>query len=603
VINFQKPAGTKVLELGGGNNRQEVSDCNVDVRPGPKVDFTADFNKPLPIASDEWNVVISLFAIEHVSYTNVPLFLKEIFRVLKPGGKAVLAMPNTEEQLKWIQNNYDGWDGHNAFESCSCLLYGDQRHSEREGQGAPEIDCHKAYFSPNILTDLLSQAGFENIVISPYNERKTDMVVECSKPKEILGKTEETSKKIESPNVVRVEENKSSSPLLDTSEQRFSAFDKHYFNGGRKVGGYANEGYRDFPVHEITLQHLLKYNPASVLEVGCARGYLVKRLQDRGIRACGLEISNHCWLTRACDGVINFDICDPSRPWPFKTGEFDLSFSIAVLEHVPERYLGHVLSEMARVSKRTLHGIDLGKKDDGFDKTHVTLRDVSFWQSEFQKWFPRGNTYLLDKEELERGEFPKELLEDKGRLKLNVGSFTTMHHYGWLNLDIHNLKQWADGQLYRYQQVDVKNGLPFKTATVDAIFSSHMLEHLTYDEGLAFLRECRRVIKPDGVMRLIVPDAHLLMSKYTLGKLSEFDEINDNCEKCKTEAGKLWSLLHEGHASCYDQETLANTLDSVGFCWFPATFRTSSVAQDILKETVDMLPCLSLYMDAKPKIV
>jgi predicted SAM-dependent methyltransferase len=51
--------------------------------------------------------------------------------------------------------------------------------------------------------------------------------------------------------------------------------------------------------------------------------------------------------------------------------------------------------------------------------------------------------------------------------------------------------------------------LPFDDATFDFVFSEHFLHHLFFDDALALLRECARVLKPRGVMRTVVPDADL----------------------------------------------------------------------------------------------
>jgi predicted SAM-dependent methyltransferase len=51
--------------------------------------------------------------------------------------------------------------------------------------------------------------------------------------------------------------------------------------------------------------------------------------------------------------------------------------------------------------------------------------------------------------------------------------------------------------------------LPFADACFDYVFSEHFLHHLFFDEGVALLRECHRVLKPWGVIRTVVPDADL----------------------------------------------------------------------------------------------
>ena len=46
---------------------------------------------------------------------------------------------------------------------------------------------------------------------------------------------------------------------------------------------------------------------------------------------------------------------------------------------------------------------------------------------------------------------------------------------------------------------------PFKDQSVDAIFSSHFVEHLDGIERMKFFDECYRILKPGGVMRLMHP--------------------------------------------------------------------------------------------------
>lgn len=48
-------------------------------------------------------------------------------------------------------------------------------------------------------------------------------------------------------------------------------------------------------------------------------------------------------------------------------------------------------------------------------------------------------------------------------------------------------------------------GLPFHTNTVPYIFSSHFMEHLTYDSAKFVLVEAHRTLKPGGMIRILVP--------------------------------------------------------------------------------------------------
>ena len=80
--------------------------------------------------------------------------------------------------------------------------------------------------------------------------------------------------------------------------------------------------------------------------------------------------------------------------------------------------------------------------------------------------------------------------------KLHIGSGSTPLP-GWTNVD---LAPYAGVDAV----LDVRHGLPF--SGVGFIFAEHFLERLTLAEGLAFLRECRRVLLPAGVLRLSTPN-------------------------------------------------------------------------------------------------
>lgn len=402
--------------------------------------------------------------------------------------------------------------------------------------------------------------------------------------------------------------------LLATGEGRESAFDRHYFDGGGKVGGYAREGYWDYPVHEVTARHVLTRKPESVLELGCARGYVLKRIQDAGVYGVGLEISKHCHMTRVADDIYCGDLCEV--PWVSEvrhvipTGrKIDLCYSVATLEHVPEWHVPRLIRQMAENCERGLHGIDFGHKDDGFDKTHCTLRPKEWWEKMFAENAPGWPVEILDKEELERGDIPPEVLEGDGRLKINVGCSLVMFHRGWVNIDVNDLAPWAQAYRYKHLKHDVKTGLPFGTGVVDLIYASHFLEHLTYDEGRAFLRDCRRVIRPDGAMRLVVPDTKILTEAFRNteagGGLYVFDEINVECAGARTPAEKLYWMSCPNHHAFYDKETLTLMLEETGFEAHAVRHRETTgrpAGVQILKETLDPLPSVSLYVEAFPKV-
>lgn len=565
-------ADQKILEVGGGS--QPLFRPNLDIRDLPQVDRVADLSKPWPVEDAEFDGVFSKFAMEHVSWRNVRHFTGELFRTIKPGSTAFVIIPNTEAQIRWALEQGDDW------EKISQCLFGDQDYGE---------NAHAAGFSPAFAIRLFREVGFESVAVRPFGELATDMIIEAKK----------------GISVTKVAEQHDHGAAAWSPEERKEAYNRHYFDGGRgKVGGYSREGYWDYPVHWLTFDKIMQERPESVLELGCARGYIMKRLQDAGIRAEGLEVSQHCFLTRVCEGITTWDLTQ--TPWPFKDQEFDLCVSIAVLEHIPESAIDAVAAEIRRVSKRGLHGVDFGDHDDGFDKTHCLFRDQKWWDTKLNggpsRTSYKGNEIIqifsqtaVEKDDLEKGEI--KLPVGMG-LKLNCGSFRTMFHHGWTNVDVHDLDAFAKHFGYIYHRHDLRSGIPTPDDSVDLIYASHFLEHLNYQEGLAFLRECHRTMKKGSVLRLLVPDAAEIVEGYRMKGLQRFDEISDGCASTTLQAPKLCELLFSGHQALYDAETLIAILREAGFSQISEQGFRKSQSTQMLHETVDLFPELSLIVEA-----
>ena len=61
---------------------------------------------------------------------------------------------------------------------------------------------------------------------------------------------------------------------------------------------------------------------------------------------------------------------------------------------------------------------------------------------------------------------------------------------------------------------DVTNRIPLQNGSVDVLYSSHMIEHLDREEVLLFLKEVRRVLSPNGILRLAAPDINKQVQRY-----------------------------------------------------------------------------------------
>lgn len=175
-------------------------------------------------------------------------------------------------------------------------------------------------------------------------------------------------------------------------------YDEDYFERGVIVGksGYMN--YSWMPELTIRMAHFLIMNLGisrndTVLDFGCAKGFLVKALRLLGINAEGVDLSryaienvdaavrNHCRLISGSDD-----------PQCFRSN-YDLMIMKDVLEHVPEEDLRILLPLARNHCGRIFAAIPLAADDtsNSFiipeynkDVTHVTAKSVNWWWELFE---------------------------------------------------------------------------------------------------------------------------------------------------------------------------------------------------------------------------
>ncbi len=56
--------------------------------------------------------------------------------------------------------------------------------------------------------------------------------------------------------------------------------------------------------------------------------------------------------------------------------------------------------------------------------------------------------------------------------------------------------------------------LPFENNSIEAIYASHIFEHVSIYVSPILFRECYRVLKPGGFLRVITPNPVISMKKY-----------------------------------------------------------------------------------------
>jgi predicted SAM-dependent methyltransferase len=151
--------------------------------------------------------------------------------------------------------------------------------------------------------------------------------------------------------------------------------------------------------------------------------------------------------------------------------------------------------------------------------------------------------------------------------KLQLGTGANPYP-GWLNTDIHDFRRRGE-----VVYMDARETFPLPDASFDIVFSEHMLEHLTYEEGQHCLRECYRVLRSSGRIRIATPSLDRLIRLYD-------DELTDLQRRyirwslqtfvrhadADLPGFVLNNFLRDwGHEFVYDTRTLRHALETVGF--------------------------------------
>ncbi len=134
---------------------------------------------------------------------------------------------------------------------------------------------------------------------------------------------------------------------------------------------------------------------------------------------------------------------------------------------------------------------------------------------------------------------------------LNIGCGSICHK-AWVNLD-------ACPSTPFVRQWDIRNGVPFANGQADAIYMSHVVEHLSRADAVALIKECRRVLRSGGIIRVVVPDLEAIAVQYlrllketesnASGVIADYDwmmlELFDQMVRAKS-GGEMYQYLISG---------------------------------------------------------
>jgi predicted SAM-dependent methyltransferase len=152
-------------------------------------------------------------------------------------------------------------------------------------------------------------------------------------------------------------------------------------------------------------------------------------------------------------------------------------------------------------------------------------------------------------------------------LRVGSGSHTDP---GWLSVDLVPVSR---GVVF----IDATKRFPLPSASFDAVQCEHVIEHVAHEAGLTMLRECHRILRKGGILRIATPNldlvrrllddsisdravaAYVNWSNRAFGAPSELSELS-NAVFTVNRFVRNW-----GHVFLYDEPTLRRALAAAGF--------------------------------------
>lgn len=158
------------------------------------------------------------------------------------------------------------------------------------------------------------------------------------------------------------------------------------------------------------------------------------------------------------------------------------------------------------------------------------------------------------------------------RKKNRIAEFAVRNGSKYLNLGSgprgKNEPEWLNIDGYMDKNVhylcDFNRPIPVPSSILDGVFTEHVVEHFDYEGGRRLLEQCHRMMKKEGVIRIVVPDGRKILKSY-------FDEPERilRYKECRTghamEAVNAWFYQRYEHQYIYDADLLAHLLSEVGF--------------------------------------
>lgn len=161
--------------------------------------------------------------------------------------------------------------------------------------------------------------------------------------------------------------------------------------GGTTSADYANAYYRHYagPPYTYDEPHWKEFfgtiadvlvavlDPGTTYDAGCAKGFLVRALAERGVDARGGDLSDFA-IAEAPPGLAErLEVRDLTQPF---ADRYDLVTCIEVLEHMAPEQARTAIGHLCAASDRILLSTT---PEDFAESTHINIRPPAAWAQDF----------------------------------------------------------------------------------------------------------------------------------------------------------------------------------------------------------------------------
>lgn len=180
-------------------------------------------------------------------------------------------------------------------------------------------------------------------------------------------------------------------------------------------------------------------------------------------------------------------------------------------------------------------------------------------------------------------------------IKLNIGASPIWSKPGWCILD-HKLNESTDSAI-----AGDASKIKLPDESCDIVFCSHVFEHIPHTQLPLVLSEINRILRPDGILRILTPDLALIAKAYVNKDEAFFQKAKEEDESLRTDLGFGGMMMNfivspgqdtalldrslrkfiagYAHLYSYDYAMLAIIMDKLGFLPRQAGFCESEVPE------------------------